>query len=201
MTNWMQTFTGKAFRFDNPHVSSIVIEDIAHSLAMQCRFNGHTKSFYSVAEHSVRVSWAVEAASAGYDNAVDLGLWGLLHDASEAYTGDVVLPMKKQMRGSRLLAPALPSDFDLVESRVQRAICHAFDLPDYEPKIVKRFDLVLLVTEKRDLLAPSDEPWPDYGVEPLRHKLETWNPENARRIFLERFHDLMSARNTTKGAA
>jgi hypothetical protein len=198
----MQTFTGKAFYFDTPHVSTIDIEDIAHSLAMQCRFNGHTRAFYSVAEHSVRVSWAVEAASAGQVGAVELALWALLHDASEAYTGDVVLPLKREMRGHRF-APvfSLPSDFDLIENRIQRVICQAFALPEAEPKIVKRFDLVLLVTEKRDLLAPCDEPWPDYGVQPLRHRLETCVPEQAKKVFLDRFHELMAARGEAKGAA
>lgn len=202
MKNWMQTYTGNVFFFDKPHPSMIDIEDIAHALSMQCRFNGHTRAFYSVAEHSVRVSWAVEAASAGQANAVELALWALLHDASEAYTGDMVLPLKREMRGLRL-APVLsmPSDFDLIESRIQRAICNAFGLPEDEPKIVKRFDLVLLLTEKRDLLAPCDEPWPDYGVQPLRHRLETWVPEHAKKVFLDRFHDLMAARQSSQGAA
>lgn len=84
--DWLQTFTNQAFFPNDPGSLYISKYDIAHSLAMQCRYNGHTKIFYSVAEHSVLVSHAVPEEDA---------LWGLLHDAPEAYIGDMIRPLKK----------------------------------------------------------------------------------------------------------
>ena len=78
----------------NLHPDDVNIVDIAHSLAMQCRFTGHTKVFYSVAQHSVLVSKLLERR--GCDHATVL--WGLMHDAAEAYlVGDVATPVKKSL--------------------------------------------------------------------------------------------------------
>lgn len=81
----IQTFSGKKFYLINPQPNMICIEDIAHALSMQCRFAGHIKKFYSVAEHSVLVS-----KLANKENK----LAALLHDASEAYIADIVSPFK-----------------------------------------------------------------------------------------------------------
>src|ERR1017187_10636100 len=74
------TFSGIHFWPLLPNPADIRIEDIAHALSNQCRFAGHAREFYSVAEHSVRVSQLCPPEDA---------LWGLLHDASEAYLTDV----------------------------------------------------------------------------------------------------------------
>lgn len=70
----------------------ITIEDIAHSLAYQCRFNGHTKRFYSVAEHSVILSQLIEPKSEVQN--LERRLCALLHDAAECYTGDITGPVR-----------------------------------------------------------------------------------------------------------
>src|ERR1019366_6268112 len=80
----IRTYTGILFDFEEPEASPIRIEDIAHALSLLCRFAGHCKEFYSVAEHSVRVSYACPEEHA---------LWGLMHDASEAYCVDVPRPL------------------------------------------------------------------------------------------------------------
>ena len=80
---WIQTYTGKKFFPMNPKTEDLDIIDIAHALSMKCRFVGHTKQFYSVAQHSVIVSW----------NCSNPHL-GLLHDAAEAYLPDVPAPIK-----------------------------------------------------------------------------------------------------------
>src|ERR1700683_336889 len=82
---WIVTFSGRRFYVLDPRPSDVRIEDIAHSLSLQCRFNGHVKNFYSVAQHSVLVSERCDPADA---------LYGLLHDASEAYIGDMSAPLK-----------------------------------------------------------------------------------------------------------
>ena len=82
------TWTGAAFDFARPLESEIRLDDIAHSLGMLCRFNGHIRRFYSVAQHSVLVSRLVEPEHA---------LHALFHDAPEAYVGDMTAPLKKSM--------------------------------------------------------------------------------------------------------
>src|ERR1017187_4953916 len=80
------TFSGIRFWPLLPNPADIRIEDIAHALSNQCRFGGQAREFYSVAEHCVRVSQLCRPEDA---------LWGLLHDASEAYLSDVPAPMKE----------------------------------------------------------------------------------------------------------
>lgn len=93
---WAQTYTDRAFDYDDPQPSSICIEDIAHALSMICRFNGHTDRFYSVAEHSVEVANRIDKLISRnvYEVHPDISKWAILHDAAEAYTGDVVAPLK-----------------------------------------------------------------------------------------------------------
>ena len=78
--SWLQTYTGIQFWPLDPRPEEIDIQDIAHALSLLCRFNGHCQRFYSVAEHSVHVSTIL---------APEFGLWGLLHDAAEAYLSDI----------------------------------------------------------------------------------------------------------------
>jgi len=88
MNAWIQTISGRKFPLAEPDPNQIDIEDIAHALSMLCRFNGHCTQFYSVAEHSMHVSHEISN---------DLALAGLLHDAAEAYLGDVPSPLKKEL--------------------------------------------------------------------------------------------------------
>ena len=86
--DWMQIFTGKKFWPLDPKSEEVDIKDIAHSLAFQCRFNGHSNYFYSIAQHSVIVSKIVSK---------DQAFAALLHDAAETYIGDMVSPLKRFM--------------------------------------------------------------------------------------------------------
>lgn len=86
------TFSGEKFNPLNPDVEKIKIGDIAHALSMLCRANGHFKSFYSVAQHSINC--ANEAKARGYSLRVQLAC--LLHDASEAYLSDITRPVKEK---------------------------------------------------------------------------------------------------------
>lgn len=85
--DWMQTFSGRQFWPCDPRADEVCIEDIAHALSMQCRFAGHVRKFYSVAEHCVRASWIVPDR---------FKLAALLHDAAEAYVVDLPRPIKRQ---------------------------------------------------------------------------------------------------------
>lgn len=82
------TFTGKLVNLFKPDPKLICLEDIAHGLANTCRWNGHTKTFYSVAEHAVRVSRLVPKGKR---------LTAIFHDAEEAYWGDIVSPLKMML--------------------------------------------------------------------------------------------------------
>lgn len=83
---WILTFSGERFYPFSPAPEEVKTKDIAHALANICRFNGHTRGFYSVAAHSVHVSRLVPP---------EFALEALLHDAAEAYVGDMVRPLKR----------------------------------------------------------------------------------------------------------
>lgn len=91
--SYIMTFTGKLFDPINPNPNSFDIKDIAHSLSLICRCNGHSKTFYSVGMHSINCCH--EAIKRGLSNEIIIGC--LLHDASEAYLSDVTRPIKKHL--------------------------------------------------------------------------------------------------------
>lgn len=168
---WIQTHSGRRFNPTNPYVDAIVIQDIAHALSMQCRFSGHCKKFYSVAQHSVLVSYICDSKDA---------LWGLLHDASEAYLVDVPRPLKRSGKFEAYIE---------FEAKMQEAICRRFGLPLQEPPSVKKADAVLLTTEARDLMSPLHPDWVQ-AVEPLPFLIEAWDHDKAKDMFMKRFFEL-----------
>jgi hypothetical protein len=183
-SRWIQTFTGKAFWPLSPHVAAIDIVDIAHALAMKCRYTGHTRHFYSVAQHCVLAGDVMgELANdflAGGEVVRDFARWGLLHDATEAYLPDVARPVKKELVG-----------FKEIEDRLMEAIVCRFGLTWPMPAAVKEVDLILLATERRDLMAPPPYRWTSTErVAPLLDPIEPWSPEYAKERFLARCGEL-----------
>jgi 5'-deoxynucleotidase YfbR-like HD superfamily hydrolase len=167
--SWIQTFTGRRFLPRAPRPDDFDIRDVAHSLSLLCRFNGHCRVFYSVAEHSVRVSRVCPA---------DAALWGLLHDLGEAYIGDLPRPIKPMFAA-----------FEEVEARLLQTAAEAFNLPWPMPPSVRRADDVLLATEARDLMAEPPEPW-GHREAPLPERITPLSPGDAERAFMERFEEL-----------
>jgi len=163
----VQTAGGILFDVIRPRAEDVRIDDIAAALAKQCRFNGHCRSFYSVADHSVRVSEACDP---------DDALWGLLHDASEAYLGDMVAPIKKL---------AELADYRELHFRVQSAVLARFGLGWPQPPSVGRADLEAVATEKRDLMVPCDG-W-ERLPEPWSEVIRPRGIVEAEVVFLERF--------------
>lgn len=199
---WMQTYTGRAFFLQTPDVADIDIHDIAHALANSCRFFGHCSGFYSIAQHSVIVSeLAVGLLRAGKTAEVGGGagaacvrmtaLAGLLHDAAEAYVGDIVAPLKQ-----------LLPDFARIERGVEDAIAARFGLsqilanrtaPSSIRDAVKKADLMALATERRDLLNPLHPfTWIDLPA-PRIEPIVPWLPSKAKERFLSRFFALIEA--------
>jgi len=169
---WMQTYSGKVIELMQPKQSDIVIVDIAHALGNICRFGGHSRTHFSVAQHSVLVSQHVPE---------DLSLCGLLHDAAEAYLGDVISPLKSMMPEHRQLEDlwllTIGMKFGLGDSLMN------------VPRAVKLADLESLATEKRDVVG-GDQLW-DFleGVTPWKEKIAPWSG-NAETEFLFRFQEL-----------
>lgn len=172
---YMRTNSGVKFYHENPQPKDICIEDIAHHLSKLCRFVGGVDgedTIYSVAEHSVRVS---------YVNQSEFALWKLLHDAAEAYYNDLARPLKHAdgMQGYRHY-----------ESLGMKAVCRKFGLTELEPLEVKRADRILAVTEKRDLFRVDNRADIEYDAQPLTEKIIPWTPREAKTRFLMRFYEL-----------
>lgn len=164
----IQTFTGLEFDLLNPDPARIRIADIAHALARLCRYTGHiVPEWYSVAEHSCEV-----AARLGSR----LRWAGLIHDAHEAYVGDVSAPLKSVMRAA--LEPCL-DPYTTVVNRVEvavRAKLGLEPLADLDPEI-KRVDLGMLAIEREQIMRPVDWPWidvPRVARTELRCDAPTW---------------------------
>lgn len=191
-TTYISTFKGNRFYPDEPRIDGIDIEDIAHGLAYQCRFNGQTAVFYSVAQHSLMVASLLPPP---------LHKAALLHDAAEAYLGDVVKPLKH-------LLPA----FAAIEAGVTRLIAQAFGVNFGQPpadagahgaapplgcavhQAIKRADLVALATEKRDLMPNSTEAWSYLaGIAPLPDPIVPLSPPEAKAAFLAAWWALADA--------
>jgi hypothetical protein len=172
MSSRIQCINGAYFDYLNPTAAMIDIVEIAEVLSRVHRFAGHTLVPYTVAQHSVHVAHAVPTR---------LALWGLLHDAAEAYMGDLPRPLKR-----------LLPEFSRIEAGVMAAVCTKFGLPLQEPPQVKFMDNVLLVTEKRDLLPvhpDDDEEWGGLRLQygPLMEPITPWLRGVARNRFLACF--------------
>jgi hypothetical protein len=166
--DWIQTFTGRPFWPLDPCADEVCLEDIAHSLSLQCRYAGHCREFYSVAQHSVLVSQACSAEDAA---------WGLLHDAAEAYLVDLPRPIKRYSD--------LGNEYRAIETNLMFAIRDRFKLKGEEPESVKLADNRLLATEMRDLMAPPKMAW-SVTVSPLDICIEPWTPAQAECEFMRR---------------
>ncbi len=163
---WMQTHMGKRFYPLEPREEDIDIGDIAHSLSLICRYNGHTKKFYSVAEHSVLMS---ELGMCEYP------LWALMHDSAEAYLCDIPQPIKQCFPG-----------YKEYENTLLAMISRKFDLGPYPMTKIKEYDTMMLAIEKRDILARNliweqELPVPEENIHAIG-----WSWDKAEYIFLDR---------------
>lgn len=148
----------------------IRIEDIAHHLSMNVRFNGAVKYPYSVAQHSWLLSHLVSDENK---------LCALLHDAPEAILGDMIRPIK-------YLFPK----FIEIENNIWAVIARKYGLPQKIPEEVKLNDTKICFTEKRDCLNPSvDDIWGD-DIEPHKIKIKQMSWQESKQLFLGRFEEL-----------
>lgn len=172
--NFITTFTNKQYEFLNPKVDQVCIEDIAQALSMNCRYSGHVKSFYSVAEHSCIVSDKVLELTGDYQMAFD----ALLHDASEAYLTDIPRPIK----------PHLKNYFDieaLSEKCIQKALgCNPMN------ELIKHIDTNIIRDEAEQLFISTPSWAGDYEL--VNIKVASMPPEKAKLEFTHRYNKLKS---------
>lgn len=183
--NYMHTYTGNKYWPFDPRPEEVNIEDIAHSLSMKCRYGGHCNNFYSVAEHSVYCSYIGEE---------DEALERLLHDASEAFNGDLIRPLKydKEFR----------EPFKKVEELNERIIAQRFKLVFPFPASVKIADEAVTAAEVEQIINKSaDEDWKvgmlhDDSVK-ANIKIKCLLPAEAKAMFLSRYAQLAVERGLT----
>ena len=169
--HWIQTASGRQFWPLDPRPEDLDLGDIAHALSNLCRFGGHCREFYSVAQHSIHVSCEVQPRA--------LKAAGLMHDATEAYLIDLPRPIKD----------ALP-EYRVAEDRLWRVIAKRYGLPEVLPEEVKEADERMLATEQRDLMAAPPREW-EFGHEPYDWNVRGHNNRAyTARVFLRMAREL-----------
>lgn len=171
MDPWQVTNTG-VFYPTSPRAQDVRILDIAHALANINRFLGHTDRPYSVAQHSVLVSRKVPKRYM---------LAALMHDAAEAYCGDLPYPLKPKFH-----------EFKEMEEEILKVIFKVFGIKWPMPKCIKTADLKMAYTERRDLFLVKTAPamlWGEH-TEPYPDHIVPWTWDDSKRAFMRKFQEL-----------
>lgn len=216
MSCWMQTFTGVAFDLLAPTPDMVRLADIAESLAHMPRFNAHTNGVYkvNVAQHSLLVEELMPPDAEPAER-----LWALLHDAHEAYVGDLPTPVKQAMRAWLRMQPLtiykyvdsrnvaleeVPDAFAAITDGIDVAVRTAFGLPSALPDAwrdqVAQADLIALRLERDHRMGKPPREWGE-TVESIvvpdvpTHLLVDMPPSDVRREFLRRFEMLQRMRH------
>lgn len=157
-----RTLSGKIFDYNRPSQAMIDIRDIAAGLSNQGHFNGQSPYFFSIAQHCILVcdEYAIQNPNAPEE----MKLLALLHDGSEAYTGDMIKPLKMFM-----------STFVSVENSIMQAIAQRFKLPIHRMAEIKGYDLLIQNAEYEAFYHNS--------------RITYMDPEQARKIFMDRFNE------------
>lgn len=178
---YITTHSGRQFSFTNPHPSTVLIEDIAHALSHINRFTGHTKYAYPVAPHCVAVSRYLELTG----EPVIVQFAGLMHDAHEAYFGDISAPLKAFLGISAL------------EDRIQAVVAEAFGLSiaQMHDRRVKLADLTALAVEVDHLMPKDPIEWD--CLAPITANMKAvmpppcdQHPSMSKMQFLDRYDEL-----------
>ena len=179
----IQTYSGLIFYPLDPRIEEIEVEDVAHALSHKARFTGHTRKFYSTAEHSVRVSLHLATTGASLMEQYV----GLHHDDTDAYLPDVPTPLK-----------VLPEFrwFKELEHHMQELCFEKFGCVVEDYSVIKNSDIVLLLTEKRDLMPKKNSNWNHrYTQQPIPepYRIEPWEPAYAKQMYLHMHHIFSNA--------
>lgn len=171
---WIGLLSGAQFNYNRPEESDVTLDDLASALSNICRFSGHLPCFYSVAQHLVNTSRIVRP---------EVAFDALMHDTSEAFTNDLPTPLKW----------AFPV-FKELEIKIEAAMAEKFGFNYPYPSEVKQADIEMLILEKL-YVKKDNRVWPNYEdiiVDHLVDKvdLKPWQPQRAKREFLERYEEL-----------
>lgn len=214
-TPYLTTASGQRYRLTGPELDTPRIEDIAHHLAQINRFTGAASRPYSVAEHSLLCEHIAASEGAG----PMARLCALMHDAHEAYTSDMASPAKLAMRylTDCDTGVMIGSCYDAFEDNHSWNVRHAFDLLGGFAKHgadVRRWDLIALATERRDLMPNDGDGWGILeGVEAFGKPHEYVDPKPVvnwefyknrffnRYCFLRRLNDESCCQNERRGMA
>lgn len=185
---WLTAPSGEKFFPFTPMANAMGIGEIAHGLAGKYRYAGLSPRWYTVAQHSVEVSCR-------FTDRVE-ALWGLLHDAAEAWLSDVPAPLKP------FLVFAIPradggvrvASYKAIEDELLAAIAAKFGLPFPAPESVHAVDLREGARERRDLYdtAPAWAPVGEAHPAPYPEPLHPVSPAEAKALFLARFRELVA---------
>lgn len=164
--------SGNYFSYDRPHDSQWTLEDIAHGLAMTCRFGGQARRYYSVAEHSVYVSQLVPE---------ELAWDALMHDAAEAFICDMPKPLKEML-----------PDYKRIEKHVESAIIERYGLRDPMPPEIKMADIQMLRAEQVQIMRNNDDWHWTFNVPEPAITIAALGPDDAKALFLARAAELFA---------
>tara|TARA_B110000902_G_C14047584_1_gene490362 strand:+ start:131 stop:670 length:540 start_codon:yes stop_codon:yes gene_type:complete len=167
--DYIGTFTNKKFHFMNPSVNEICIEDIAQALSMNCRYSGHVKDFYSVAEHSVIIADLVYKETHSKHEALS----ALLHDASEAYLTDVPRPIKPYL-----------TNYVKIEASVEKIVQEKFNISPMS-KLTKYLDTHIVGAEAK-LLFNVVPDWA-HNYDDMCINIDSHSPKTAKAKFMKAF--------------
>lgn len=187
------THTGRQVFFDHVYPEDICIEDIAHALSHLCRYTGHITMFFSVAQHSLLVEEKIPGNA-------ETKLAALLHDAAEAYIGDVSSPLKRWMKEKGNWA------YDSLHHAIADVIHRRFEITKVHAGTVRLYDQATQVFEAEGFLGLSIEELEKSGFDMmLRDLWQPWNPKEfasknvdrefgqVEAEFIQRFETLMKA--------
>lgn len=176
---WTVTNTGRMFRYDKFDPAAVCLEDIAHALSFQCRYNGHCHAFYTTAEHSMHIADCIARRHKDNPNKKKVNrlvAQALLHDAAEAYVGDMPGPFKAMM-----------PEFDKYEKDLMSKIFTKYKLPKLLNREVKEIDMRILLNEKAVLFPKNTIRWEmEDVVKPLEDvKIMCFTPMDIYPAFLK----------------
>lgn len=176
---WIGVYSGGQLHFKEPRPGEILILDIAHSIGKLCRYGGHTKRFYSVAEHSARLAQYIARLTGD----TRLAFEALMHDASEGYLVDMPRPIKAEL-----------SQYKAIERILEHSIALEFGLREPRDVRIHEADTRILVDEKAQAMMPTEHSWGVDDLDPLGVTVQFWTPDEGPHRFLTYFHDLNSRR-------
>lgn len=166
--DFIQTYTGRAFWPLKPTADALSVIDIAHALSNQCRYTGHVRHFYSVAQHCVLLAEHVAAHGGTPMDCYQM----LHHDDPEAYLVDIARPVKQFMPEYRVWDHAID---DVIRKWLGLEFVK-------RPDFIDELDSRIIVDERAALLGGTLD-W-GHRMEPIGITIEKWSPEKAEQAFL-----------------